>query len=100
MNRLRHLAVTVSVVISLFLIFSQTAYASVVVEALDQAAYTYYIGPGTITIITQVLIGLLVGGAAMIGIYRVRVRDFLTNLFAGRRQDKESSETKESDENE
>jgi hypothetical protein len=100
MNRVKHLGITIAVLISLFLIFSQTAYASIDVCTFDQAAYAYYIGPGTITIITQVLIGLLIGGAAMIGIYRVRIKDFFTNVFTGRRQDKESGENKESEESE
>jgi hypothetical protein len=45
----------------------------------------------------QVVIGLLIGGAAMMGIYRTRVKTFFTNLFSRRRQDNESNESKESD---
>jgi len=96
MNRVKHIGIILGIVILPFLIFSQTAYASVVVDTFDQAAYAYYIGAGTIAIITQVLIGLMVGGAALIGIYRVRVKSFLANLFAGRKQDKDSGENKES----
>ncbi len=87
MNRVKHIGIILGIVILPFLIFSQTAYA-------------YYIGAGTIAIITQVLIGLMVGGAALIGIYRVRVKSFLTNLFAGRKQDKDSGENKESEQGE
>ena len=97
MNRLKHLGVTLAVVISLFLIFSQTVYASIDVGTSDQAAYAYYIGPGTITIIIQVVIGLLIGGAAMIAIYRTRVKSFFTNLFTRRRQDEESEASEESE---
>jgi len=100
MNRLKHLGVTLAVVISLFLIFSQTVYASIDVGTSDQAAYAYYIGPGTLTIISQVLIGLVIGGAAMIGIYRTRVKSFLTNLFTRRRRDDESKESEEGEEGE
>ena len=99
MNRIKHLGITLAAVISLFLIFSQTVYASIDVGTFDQAAYAYYIGPGTITIITQVLVGLLIGGAAMMGIYRTRVKTFFTNLFPSRRHDKESEESEESKEN-
>jgi len=95
MNRVKHLGITLAVVISLFLIFSQTVYASIDVGTSDQAVRAYYIGPGTITILTQVLIGFLIGGAAMIGIYRTRVKDFLTTLFTRRRHDKESKESEE-----
>ena len=97
MNRIKHLGITLAVVISLFLIFSQTIYASIDVGTFDQAARAYYIGPGTITIISQVLIGLLIGGAAMMTLYRTRVKDFLTSIFTRRRQDEESEESEESE---
>jgi len=100
MNRLKHLGVTLAVVISLFLIFSQTVCASIDAGTFDQAARAYYIGPGTITIISQVLVGLLIGGAAMMTIYRTRVKDFFTNIFTRRRQHEESEESEESEENE
>jgi len=96
MNKVKHLGITLTVVISLFLIFSQTVYASIDVGTFDQAAYAYYIGPGTITIISQVLIGLLIGGVAMIGIYRSRVKYFLLNLFKKRKGDEESKESEDS----
>ncbi len=100
MNRLKRLGITLAAVISLFLIFSQTVYASIDVGTFDQAARAYYIGPGTITIITQVLVGLLIGGTAMAGIYRVRVKNFLTSLFTRRRRREESKESEESEESE
>ena len=93
MNRVKHLGITLAVVISLFLIFSQTLYASIDAGTFDQAAYAYYIGPGTLTLISQVLIGLVIGGAAIIGIYRIRVKTFFANLFTRRRHDKESEES-------
>ena len=93
MNRVKHLGITLAVVISLFLIFSQTLYASIDAGTFDQAAYAYYIGPGTLTIISQVFVGLLIGGAAIIGIYRIRVKTFFANLFTRRRHDKESEES-------
>jgi hypothetical protein len=100
MNQVRHLGIILAVVISLFLIFSQTAYASIHVGTLDKAAYPYYIDPGTGSIIIQILIGSFVGGLALIGVYRTRVKNFLTNLFTRRRQDKESAKDKESEDSE
>jgi hypothetical protein len=99
MNRLKHLGIILAVVISLFLIFSQTVYASINAGTFDQAAYAYYIGPGTLTIITQVVVGLVIGGAAMVGIYRTKVKNFFTNLFTRRRHDEENEENEESEEN-
>jgi len=96
MNRVKRLGITLALSVSLFLIFSQTVYASIDVGTFDQAARAYYIGPGTITIITQVLVGLLIGGTAMAGIYRVRVKNFLTSLFTRRRRREESEESEES----
>ena len=90
MDRVKHLGVTLAVIISLFLIFSQTVYASVDVGTFDQAAYAYYIDPGTGSIIIQVLIGSFVAGLAMIGVYRVRVKNFLLNLFRKRKGNEES----------
>lgn len=90
MNRAKHLGVTLTIIVSLFLIFSQTVYASVDVGTFDQAAYAYYIDPGTGSIIIQILIGSVVGGLAMIGVYRTRVKYFLRNLFKKRRTHEES----------
>jgi len=90
MNRVKHLGITLAAIISLFLIFSQTVYASIDVGTFDQAAYAYYIDPGTGSIIIQVLIGALVGGLAIIGVYRMRVKNFLLNLFKRRKGDEES----------
>jgi len=100
MNRVKHLGITLAVVISLFLIFSQTAYASIDVGTLHKAAYPYYIDAGTGSIIIQVLIGSFVGIVAIAGVYRIRVKNFLTHLFTRRRQDKENDENKESEESE
>ena len=97
MNRVKHIGIILAVVISLCLIFSQTAYASVDAGTFDQAAYAYYIDPGTGSIIIQVLIGAVFAGLAMIGVYRMRVKTFLSNLFAGRRHDKEVGESEEED---
>jgi len=90
MNRVKHIGITLVVIISLFLIFSQTAYASVDAGIFDQAAYVYYIDAGTGSIIIQVLIGSFVGGLALIGVYRMRVKNFLLNLFKKRKGDEES----------
>ena len=90
MSRVKHLGITLAVIILLFLVFSQTVYASIDVGTFDQVAYAYYIDPGTGSIIIQVLIGAVVGGLAIIGVYRVRVRNFLRNLFKRRKSDEES----------
>jgi len=90
MNGLKHSGVTLAVISGLFLISSQTAHASVDVGSLDQAVRPYYIDPGTGSIVIQALIGAVVAGAAMMGIYRVRVKMFLVNLFSRRKGDEES----------
>jgi len=90
MNRVRHFGIALAVIVSLFLIFSQTVYASIDVGTFDQAAYAYYIDPGTGSIIIQILIGSVVGGLAMIGVYRMRVKNFLHNLFKKRKGNEES----------
>lgn len=100
MNRLKRIVITLALSGSLFLIFSQTVYASIDIGTFDQAAHAYYIGPGTLAIISQVLIGLVIGGAAMTGIYRVRVKNFLTNVFARRRHKEEGGETEETEQSE
>jgi len=92
MNRVKHIGIILAIAVSLFLILSQTAYASIDVGTFDQPAYAYYIDPGTGSIIIQVLIGALVAGAAMMGVYRMRVKTFLGNLFTRRREDRESEE--------
>jgi uncharacterized membrane protein len=93
MNRLKYLGITLALSFSLFLISSQTVYASIDAGTFDRAANAYYIGPGTVYIVIQVVIGLLIGGAAMMGIYRTRVKTFFTNLFTRRRHDEESKES-------
>ena len=95
MNRVKHTGIILFVVISLFLTFSQTVYASIDVGAFKQAAYPYYIGPGTLTLISQVLIGLAIGGAAIIGIYRVRVKTLFTNLFTRHRHNNENKDSED-----
>jgi hypothetical protein len=90
MDRVKQLGITLAVIISFFLIFSQTVYASVDVGTSDQAAYVYYIDPGTGSIIIQVLIGTFVGGLAIIGVYRTRVKNFLLHLFKKRKGDEGS----------
>jgi len=89
MDRVKYLGITLAVIISLFLIFSQTVYASINVGTFDQAAYAYYIDPGTGSLFIQVLIGSVVAGLAMIGVYRMRVKNFLRNLFKKRRSHEE-----------
>ena len=100
MNRVKHPGITLAVAISLFLISSQTAYATIDVGTFDQPARVYYIDPGTGSIIIQVLIGTVFAGLAMIGVYRMRVKAFLSNLFARPRHEKEGGESEESEESE
>jgi len=90
MYRAKHLGIALVTIILLFLIFSQTAYAFIDVGTFDQATYAHYIDPGTGSIIIQVLIGALVGGVALIGVYRIRVKNFLLNLFKKRKGNEES----------
>jgi hypothetical protein len=98
MNRVRHPAATLAVVISLFLVFSQAARASTDVGLFALGARAYYIDPGTGSIIIQVLIGGLVAGVAMMGVYRMRVKAFFGNLFGRRRPDTDG-ESEESGDN-
>ncbi|OGN96593.1 MAG: hypothetical protein A2Z77_01105 [Chloroflexi bacterium RBG_13_51_36] len=90
MNRAKYPGIVLAMVFSLFLVFSQTVYASIDVGASEQAACAYYIDAGTGSIIIQVLIGAFVGGAALIGVYRTRVKNFLRNLFKKRKSGEES----------
>jgi hypothetical protein len=66
------------------------AYASIDVGISGQAVYAYYIDAGTGSIIIQFLIGSFVGVLALAGVYRVKVKTFLSNLFKKRRDDEES----------
>jgi uncharacterized membrane protein (DUF485 family) len=100
MNRVKHIGIIMGVVVLLFSIFSQAVYASFDTGTFNQSAYSYYIDPGTGSIIIQVLIGSFVAGLAMIGVYRMRVKHFFTNLFSRHRQDNGSGESKESGESE
>lgn len=90
MNRVKHIGITIAVIIFLFLIFAQTVYAAIDVGTFDRNSYAYYIDPGTGSIIIQVLIGAVVGGLALIGVYRMRVKNFLLNLFKKRKGNEES----------
>jgi ABC-type long-subunit fatty acid transport system fused permease/ATPase subunit len=90
MNRAKYLGIALAMVFSLFLIFSQTVYASIDIGASGQAACAYYIDAGTGSIIVQVLVGSFVGLVAIAGVYRVRVKNFLRNLFKKRKSDEES----------
>jgi hypothetical protein len=94
MNRLRQLGIALAVVAWLCFILQQTAYASINAGTPNVEAHVYYIDPGTGSIIIQVLIGAFIAGVGMIGVYRVRVKSFLTDLFTRRRQDRKSEESK------
>jgi len=100
MNRIKQLVITLAAVILLLLVFSQMVYASVDAGTFGQSAFAYYIDPGTGSIIIQVLIGALVGGVALIGVYRMRVKNFFTNVFSRRRHKEEGGETEETEESE
>jgi len=80
------------VVMCLVVVTSQAASAATTTVPPAGPAGALYIDPGTGSLIIQALIGVLVGGIAMIGIYRVRVKNFLVNLFSRRKGDKESEE--------
>lgn len=100
MNGVRRLGIALVVLVSLFLISSQTVYASVDAGTFGQSAYAYYIDPGTGSIIIQVLIGVVVAAGGLIGVYRTRVKNFFANLFTKQRQNNESDEYRESGESE
>jgi hypothetical protein len=86
------------VVVLLFLIFSQTVYASIEASTPVQAAHSYYLGVGTIRMLVQVLAGVGIGALALIfSVYRLRVKMFFSNLFTSRRHSNESEESEESE---
>jgi hypothetical protein len=85
MHRVKCLGIALAATITFFLIFSQPVHASLDVGTLDQSCHAYYIDPGTGSIVIQIIIGSVVGGLAMVGVYRTRVRTFLRNLFKKRR---------------
>ena len=89
MNRLRYPLVTAAVV-CLMVVTSQAAAAATSAVPPAGSAGAFYIDAGTGSIIIQALIGVLVGGIAMMGVYRVRVKSFLVNLFSRRKGDEES----------
>jgi len=96
MNRLKHLGITLAVSISLFLVFSQTAYASTNVGTFDRAAYAYYIDAGTAGMIIQGLIGALAAGLAMGVVFRRRITYWFKSKFkrsgkSGGEEDTESA---------
>ncbi|OGN95239.1 MAG: hypothetical protein A2Z75_06745 [Chloroflexi bacterium RBG_13_50_10] len=86
MHAVKCLGVALIAMIPLFLILSQPVYASLDVRTFDQTSYAYYIDPGTGSIVIQILIGSVVGGLAMVGLYRTRVKNFLRNLVKKRRR--------------
>jgi hypothetical protein len=89
MNQVKRLGIALAVVISLFLIFSQTVYASIAAGPSGQAARAYYIDAGTGSLIIQFLIGSFVGLLALAGVYRMRVKSFLRNLFKKQKRGEE-----------
>lgn len=76
MRRLRHVVITLTIVISLWVIFPRTVYA--------------YIDPGMGSIIIQVIIGALVGGLVTISRFWRKVKTFFGNLFTRGRGDEDS----------
>lgn len=86
----RYLALVLTIAVCLGAFFPNIVSASA--EGLMDGVVSRlnYIDPGTGSIIVQVLIGAVVGGLAMMGIYRVRVKNFLLNLFKRRKDDEES----------
>jgi len=100
MNRVKHLGITLALIVSLFLVFSQTAYASTDAGALAQTARAYYLGAGTLSMVIQVLVGGFVGVVAIAGVYRTRVRNFLGNLFKKRKAGAKGEKIEDVEENE
>ena len=76
MKRVKHIGIAIAVIVFIFVIFSQTVYASTDIGTFDWNTCSYYIDAGTGSIIIQVLIGAAVAGVAMIGVYRMRVKKF------------------------
>ena len=95
MNRVKHLGTTLAVIISLFLIFSQTVYASIDVGTFDQVAYAYYIDPGTVGMIIQGLVGVAIAALAMGVVFRRRITYWVKSKFkrSGKSEDEEDNES-------
>jgi len=96
MNRVKRMGIITGVVGLLFLIFSQTAYASIEAGTRVQATQSYYLGVGTIRMLFQVLAGVGIGILVTIfSVYRTRVKFFFSNLFTGRKRSSENEESEE-----
>jgi hypothetical protein len=94
MNRIKHLVITLAVVVSFFLTSSQTAYASIDVDALVRATHSHYLGVGTMRILVQVLAGVGIGLLAIVySVYRTRIRGFFSKLRGRGRYGNENEES-------
>jgi hypothetical protein len=94
-NRVKQLGIILAVSISLSLIFSQTAYASIDVGTFDRAAYAYYIDPGTVGMLLQGLVGVAVAALAMGVVFRRRITYWVKSKFkrSGKSEDEEDTES-------
>ena len=94
-NWVKQLGIVLAVGISLSLIFSQTAYASIDVGTFDQAAYAYYIDPGTVGMILQRLVGVAIAALAMGVVFRRRITYWVKSKFkrSGKSEDEEDTES-------
>jgi len=94
MKWVKKLGITLAISISLFLVFSQAAYASTNVGTFDRAAYSYYIDAGTAGLIIQGLIGALAAGLAMGVVFRRRITYWFKSKFkrSGNSGDEDNTE--------
>ncbi len=100
MNRFIYTGITLAVIVIVLSGASQAVHASVNVGAPEQIAGADYIGPGTAYMLMYVVVGLLVGGATMLTMYRGRVKTFFAGVFNRRRNEKESDEVEDTEEGE
>ncbi len=97
MTRLRYSIIGVVAAVLVVLAVPEAVQASVDAWKIGGFAGTLYIDPGTGSIIIQALIGALVAGVAMMGVYRTRVKMFFSSLLAGRRRKSEDGESEGDD---
>ncbi len=92
MNRLTRKDIIVAAIITsaLVLVFPEVAQASIDVEGLPLTDHRHYLDPGTGSLIIQMIVGSLLAGLAMIGVYRRRVGNRLRKLFRTQRDDEGS----------
>lgn len=80
MNKYRYVVAICILCTMLFLLFPHSAYASSMGSGLSRLDCTFYIDPGTGSLILQLLIGAMVGGWYVAKNYWLRIKSFFSKL--------------------